>query len=127
MAHLVQVDFLEEGLLRAELELGQTEQLHDQTVHVTGFVRDGVAVELAVLGVVRHAGGQALGVTLNEGDRRFQLVGHVDDELAAHIVDALFFADLLRQLVVGLLELTDGLFEVGAQPVERLAKLLDFV
>ena len=94
---------------------------------MTGLVRDGVAVELAVLGIVRDTRRQTLGVALNEGDRRFQLVGHVDDEFAAHIVDALFFADLLRQLVVGLLELTDGLFEVGAQAVERLAELLDFV
>ncbi len=28
----------------------------------------------------------------------------------------------LRQLIIGLLELTDGLFEVGAQAVERLAE-----
>ena len=41
--------------------------------------------------------------------------------------DILIAPDLLRQLVVGLLELADGLFEVGAQPVERLAELLDFV
>ena len=48
--------------------------------------------------------------------------GSCDGELAAYIVDALLFADLLRQLVVGLLELADGLLEIGAETVERLAQ-----
>lgn len=32
-----------------------------------------------------------------------------------------------RELIVGLLQLTDGLLEIGGQPVERLAELRDFV
>ena len=126
-AHFVQVDLFIECLFRAELELGQAEQLHDKAVHMTGLVRDGVAVELAVLRVVRDTRRQTLGVALNEGDRRFQLVRNIDDEFAAHIVDALLFAYLLRKLIIGLLELADGLLEIGAETVERLAELFDLV
>ena len=123
----MQINILVERLLCTQLQPRQTEQLHDQLVHVVGLIGDGVAVELAVLGVIGHASRQALGIALNKRDRRFQLMRHVHDELLPHIVDALLLLDLLCQLIVGLLQLTDRLLQIRRQAVERLSQLVNLI
>ena len=94
---------------------------------MVGLIGDGVAVELAVLGVIGHASRQALGIALNERNRRFQLMRHVDDKLLPHIVDTLLLLDLLRQLIIGLLQLTDRLLQIRRQTVERLSQLVNLI
>ena len=61
-----------------------------------GVIADDFQEAAIVFGIVEGAGEQGFGEALNGGERRFEFVGDVGDEILAHAFQAAEFGDIVK-------------------------------
>ncbi len=75
-------------LVSAGLIAGELQQLHHHSVHMPGFLHNNAAVFRGLLRLLRNAELEAFRIALNDGNRRFELVGYVGDEFLSNLLRA---------------------------------------
>ena len=124
---LRQVKPLHVGHFVAELDLVQRQQLLHHAVHLLRLVHDHIAVKASALRVIVDRLRQPFRVSLNQGDRRLQFMGHIGEKLFAHLVNLFFFLNVLLQLVVRCFQFGDRLLQRLGQLVDILSQQPDFI
>ncbi len=95
-------------------------------VHLSGFIQNDACVKIAAVRILRNPVLQSFRVSLNQGDRRLELMGDIGNELALHLLDFLFLFDIAAQFVIGGFKLGNCLLKRAGKLIEILAELCDF-
>ena len=97
----------------AGLQAVDRHQLTDQLVHAIRLVHDDIQVIAPVLLTGDHIVLQRLGVALDQGDGRLQLMGHAGQKLPPLIIQAGNVKDILLQLLVRVPQFGNRAFQLA--------------
>ena len=103
---------LELHLIRTEFQLIEGQEILHHMVHLVCFIHDHIAVELAALRILIDPFLQSFRIPLDQGNRRFQLVGYISEEFIAHLFDLFFLLDIHLQFVIRALQFRDRLLQL---------------
>ena len=111
----------------AKLQLIQIHDLFHHLIHLAGFIHNDFTVKLSALLIVIDVVHQALCISLDQSDRRLQLMGYIGQELFTHSIDLFLLLKILLQLRIGLFQFCQRLFQRLRQHIHAISENTDFI
>ena len=109
----------------SELQLIEGQEPCDDPVHLVCFVDDHLCIVDGALRIVRDAFLKSLRISLDQGQRRFQLMRDAGEKLLPHLLGLFLALNVLPELIIGRLELRDRPLQDLRQLIDVLSQLRD--
>ena len=87
----------------------QGQKLAYHLVHLVGLIHDDLTVITAAFFILAHAVAYPLRIALDQGNRCFQFMGDIGNELFSHLIDLDLLVNVVLQLFVGILQGTNSI------------------
>ena len=111
----------------SEFQSCQSQKLFYHLIHLIGFIHNDFTVIISALLILAHSLGQSLGISLNQGNGRFQLMGYVGNKLLSHFINLRFFLDIMLKLLIGLLKGSYGFLQLIRKGIHTAPQNSDFI
>ena len=123
--HHIKTDDLQR--LISEFQFIQIQEFHNKGIHLCRFIRDHITVKLPALRIIIDGILQSLGISLDQGKRSLQLMGHMGQEFRTHLLDPFLLLNILGKTCICGFQFGDGLLQFHGQFIHTVSQLPDLV
>jgi len=105
----------------------QCQQFPDHIVHLRRLIHNDLTIEITAFCIVIDTFFQSFCISLDQCDRRFQLMRDIGKKFFSHLVDLDLFFDIILQLIIRCFQLRNRPFQRLGHLVEMLAQLTNLI